>query len=1166
MYTSKRLLFLLLILPIQLFAQFDINVSSTPSNCNATGSITIDVKGGKAPYCYNLSPCANCYTCINQNSLTYNALGGGTYTVTVNDNSIPSNVRTVEVKVDGNYQTPTLFGKANNCTVTAVVSGGQAPFKYAISWDGGINYGPLQGDTLFTGVKGKYCIRVIDACGNFTPYCSEIVDKPLKITAICDSLKCSKGFRIKVDPQAQGILPYQRLFFTSGTDTIDEDVTKFFSSNIYCPPVACSWKIHLQDACGEISSVELSCSDLNLFTICSSCEDKTASFRVEGGVPPYQYFYYSIFNPTVFPNPAGVDQSQYSGLPDFLNTVFRVVDGCGVIKDVKPPCLAANLELDCDSNSVRVIPFTTARPPYTFTCESCTPKIIIVDTFATFKNILHPAQYTVSDSCNNKILLDETFYELEVSAPCGYVYAQMKLGINQDSLPIEPAIVQGGLYRLYDEQDNLIDANMFGLFSGLKRGTYRVQFDCPALGIFNKTVTMLQPTIRITAGISAKIDSTEKCVPVYNLKTVTGDPCTITDINRGITEVMKGQKIGSFYGFAYIDPESPYRIRLGQDCIDTIVNLPKLEYKLSFVPPICPLDGNLQLKGAQSKLFWKIWGEQNTSVPIVNQDNDFYTLDCIFNPAATLSCKADSIGKYTNQVPGSSHRAYLYLNKEYGKVTRTTFFGEFCPLDTLDFIFKPENYQKPDSLAVDYVSCLGKDGVISVNIRNGAAPFYFKIFDCDSAKVLFDTVTNVPTVVISNFKTGTYCFQVQDGCGNSLDSKKSIIPPPDFAISSTLVDCDSSLNLLQATTFDGATYSWTDLSSGNKIAEGVNLWKTNYAVATKTAQIGLQVAYKNCVIFIDTLTLNQGIKPDFNLINLPIKNCKGSLTYELVQIDTPYTAVWNGVFTIDTLTDLSPGAYSLILTDKNGCTKTLTTSFDIQEPKVNLTETEENCTANLIAKAAEGRPPYQFQWNDTKNSNTDTIVNLSSGNYQVTVTDSLGCQVIANRDINLLQPKLTATAAGLKNCEEGIELIFRNGTGPVTYIWSDGTVGTDSIRYPKRGKYTVVAIDAKGCKDTLNFVVGDTTALSFEIYNAISPDGNQINERFVIKGIELFSENEVIIYNRWGHQVYRKQNYRNENGWDGNFVDQPLPDGTYYYVIFLTCSGKTFTGFLEIRR
>lgn len=75
------------------------------------------------------------------------------------------------------------------------------------------------------------------------------------------------------------------------------------------------------------------------------------------------------------------------------------------------------------------------------------------------------------------------------------------------------------------------------------------------------------------------------------------------------------------------------------------------------------------------------------------------------------------------------------------------------------------------------------------------------------------------------------------------------------------------------------------------------------------------------------------------------------------------------------------------------------------------------------------------------------------------------------------------------------------------------------------------------------------------IPEAFSPNGDDMNDRFEIIGIEKY-DNKVTIYNRWGNLIFQAENYANlTNDWDGTpstsitLGSGKLPEGTYFYVI-----------------
>jgi large repetitive protein len=81
----------------------------------------------------------------------------------------------------------------------------------------------------------------------------------------------------------------------------------------------------------------------------------------------------------------------------------------------------------------------------------------------------------------------------------------------------------------------------------------------------------------------------------------------------------------------------------------------------------------------------------------------------------------------------------------------------------------------------------------------------------------------------------------------------------------------------------------------------------------------------------------------------------------------------------------------------------------------------------------------------------------------------------------------------------------------------------------------------------------DPKSCGINIPNAFTPDGDGINEVWVIEGIEKYPNNQLTVYNRWGNLVYTADGYLNT--WGGksdsnlNIGGEELPTGTYYYVI-----------------
>ncbi len=102
-------------------------------------------------------------------------------------------------------------------------------------------------------------------------------------------------------------------------------------------------------------------------------------------------------------------------------------------------------------------------------------------------------------------------------------------------------------------------------------------------------------------------------------------------------------------------------------------------------------------------------------------------------------------------------------------------------------------------------------------------------------------------------------------------------------------------------------------------------------------------------------------------------------------------------------------------------------------------------------------------------------------------------------------------------------------------------------------------------KDENTISWSNTLELEFEnpidmIPNIITPNGDSMNEYFVIPRLYLYPDNALNIYNRWGETVYKKINYSND--WNGS----GLPNGVYYYSLYLLRSNKTHNGWVQVMR
>ena len=119
------------------------------------------------------------------------------------------------------------------------------------------------------------------------------------------------------------------------------------------------------------------------------------------------------------------------------------------------------------------------------------------------------------------------------------------------------------------------------------------------------------------------------------------------------------------------------------------------------------------------------------------------------------------------------------------------------------------------------------------------------------------------------------------------------------------------------------------------------------------------------------------------------------------------------------------------------------------------------------------------------------------------------------------------------------------------------------------GIYSIIIKDGGGCLDTfeIDFNYKNLDRI-IRPNNAFTPNGDNINDLWVINGVNSFPKAAVRVFNRYGQLLYSNQNYSNDAGWDGNQNGRQVPPGIYFYVISAinTCAEEYLRGTVTVAR
>jgi gliding motility-associated-like protein len=144
-------------------------------------------------------------------------------------------------------------------------------------------------------------------------------------------------------------------------------------------------------------------------------------------------------------------------------------------------------------------------------------------------------------------------------------------------------------------------------------------------------------------------------------------------------------------------------------------------------------------------------------------------------------------------------------------------------------------------------------------------------------------------------------------------------------------------------------------------------------------------------------------------------------------------------------------------------------------------------------------------------------------------------------------------------------------TIPEPIVPDDNTVLLISFSPTSLGsKSALLTIKSESTQDFTAMLMasGLSETPAIEIFNVVTAQQNGKHDFLEIRNIEFYNSNQVLIFSRWGDEVFRATDYNNSsNKFVGNSNDgDELPDGTYYYLIELDGGEIVKNGFFLLRR
>lgn len=265
------------------------------------------------------------------------------------------------------------------------------------------------------------------------------------------------------------------------------------------------------------------------------------------------------------------------------------------------------------------------------------------------------------------------------------------------------------------------------------------------------------------------------------------------------------------------------------------------------------------------------------------------------------------------------------------------------------------------------------------------------------------------------------------------------------------------------------------------------IWNTNwqtYSITFTPTQNWCYIGFSPCYLtscsgYINLMMDNIScITPASSLVETTNVTCNGlcdgTATVNATGGTPPFTFLWSNGATTQTITNLCPDDFSVIVTD--AASQQAFDTVTITEPApltVSLAVDNNPCvgtsTGAATATPTGDMPPFTYLWQPSGQT-TATASGLIAGTYNVTVTDSTGCTVTDNIVIDALPLPPADAGPDQGICISGQVTI--TASGGTSYLWDTGdNTATINVTPAVTTTYTVTVTDDNSCSESDNIVV-----------------------------------------------------------------------------------------------
>ena len=556
----------------------------------------------------------------------------------------------------------------------------------------------------------------------------------------------------------------------------------------------------------------------------------------------------------------------------------------------------------------------------------------------------------------------------------------------------------------------------------------------------------------------------------------------------------------------------------------------------------------------------------------------------------TVSSNSNWFGWHniTDHTNGDTNGRMLIVNADFtaGEFYRTAISG-LCENTTYEF----------SSWMINLLPASGCGGVgIPINVK-------FEIWDNTDTNLLasgdtgditgtsspnwqqyalvFQTLPSQTSVILKMINNGV------GGCGNDLalddivfKSCGDSVVIEDTLNSKTTILCEAETPFTTSLTttpdftiFSSHFYQWQESTDGINWVDIPGETNTSYTALAITTTTFYRVKVAEDIINVNNDSCNSTSEiyeirivelPEAPLSNGDLIICENDNTALTVTTPIDITVNWydaptGGNLLLANSNSYKPNTtgiyYAEAVTQVANCSSDTRTTMQIEYLETPEVTDEtitfcENTNINIHANPTNPSAVTSYLWNT--GADTESIEVSNSGTYTVEVANN-SCSVIKSITLTQIENPI-------------IDIVESEGTSIIITTTNTGNFlySLDGFNYQSNpvfsniegGQYTIY-VKHQNCNQ-----VTTTQHIHFHIPKFFTPNNDNANDTFNLKGIEFYNSSQVSIFDRYGKLL--KIAINSAFSWDGTFNNQQLPSGDYWYIVIV--ENQKFTGHFTLKR